>query len=161
MNSRIEKVTLMNEQELEKKIQDKGLNAPRLNPELIDSVIVSAKYHVFEGTTTTVCCLLLKNGSTVIGESACVSPENFDEEVGREIAYKNAREEIWGKEGYLLKENLYIKSRLVTPDIRGTIAVNLEDRKSGLEVHLVMDSPQQISYAIDELTVALKELSGK
>jgi len=46
----------MSEQEIEQKIQDKGLNAPRLTPSLIDSVIVGAEYHVFPGTTLTVCC---------------------------------------------------------------------------------------------------------
>jgi hypothetical protein len=53
-----------------------------------------------------VCCLTLKNGFTVTGESACASPENFDAELGRKIAFKNAREKIWQLEGYLLKEKL-------------------------------------------------------
>lgn len=48
-----------------------------------------------------------KKGFTVTGESACASPENFDPKIGREIAYKNAREKIWKLEGYLLKEKLY------------------------------------------------------
>lgn len=96
----------MNEQQVEQTIQDKGLNAPRLTPKHIDGVMVAGSYHVFPGTTTTVCCLTLKNGFTVVGESACASPENFDEELGRKIAYKNAREKIWQLEGYLLRENL-------------------------------------------------------
>ena len=95
-----------NEQAVEKEIQEKGLNAPRLSPELIDSVIVGEKYHVFEGTTVTVCCLELKNGYTVIGESACASPSNFDEALGRKIARDNARNKIWQLEGYLLRQKL-------------------------------------------------------
>jgi len=91
---------------LEKEIQDKGLNAPRLTPELIDKVIVSEIYHRFEGTQTIVCCLVLENGFTVTGESACASPENYDEEIGRKIAKSNARDKIWVLEGYLLKERL-------------------------------------------------------
>jgi len=31
----------------------------------------------------TFCVLMLRNGFTVTGESACVSPENFDAEIGR------------------------------------------------------------------------------
>jgi len=96
----------MSEQEIEQKIQDKGLNAPRLTPSLIDSVIVGAEYHVFPGTTLTVCCLTLRNGFTVTGESAAASPDNFDFEIGKEIAIKNAREKIWALEGYLLRDKI-------------------------------------------------------
>lgn len=94
------------EQEIEKEIQEKNLNAPRLTPDLIDSVIQSEQYHVFDNTTLTVCCLTLKNGYNVTGESAAASPENFDREIGRKIARQNAREKIWALEGYLLKEKL-------------------------------------------------------
>lgn len=98
----------MSEAEIEQKIQDKGLNAPRLTPDLIDSIITMEQYHTFEGSQTTVCCLTLKNGFTVTGESACASPENFDLEIGREIARKNARDKIWVLEGYLLKQILFV-----------------------------------------------------
>lgn len=94
------------EQEIEQEIQDKNLNAPRLTPELIDNTIVDEDYHVFGKTCLTVCCLTLRNGFTVTGESACASPENFDEELGRKIARSNARDKIWALEGYLLKEKL-------------------------------------------------------
>ncbi len=94
----------MNEQEREKEIPKKGLNAPRLTPEHIDGAIADEDYHVFEKTCLTVCCLTLKNGYTVTGESACASPENFDAELGRTLARNKAREKIWALEGYLLKE---------------------------------------------------------
>ena len=96
------------EKELELEIQAKGLDAPRLTPDLIDSVIVKADYHVFEGSQLTVCCLTLKNGFTVTGESACVSPENFDAETGMKVSKANARNKIWALEGYLLKNKLSI-----------------------------------------------------
>lgn len=94
------------ENKLEATLQAKGLNAPRLTPELIDACIVGEAYHVFPGTTLTVCALTLRNGFTVTGESASASVENFDEVIGREIARKNAREKIWAFEGYLLRERL-------------------------------------------------------
>jgi len=96
----------MSEQEIEKEIQDKGLNAPRLTPELIDSTIKKAAYKVFEGSCLTVCCLTLQNGFTITGESACASPENFDPAIGEKIAYEQARNKIWMLEGYLLKQRL-------------------------------------------------------
>ena len=97
---------MSDEQKIEQEIQDKGLNAPRLTPSLIDAVIKSEQYHVFEGTTLTVCALTLQNGFLVTGESAAASPENFDQEIGRKIARDNARNKIWALEGYLLKQKL-------------------------------------------------------
>lgn len=96
----------MNEAKLEQAIQRKGLTAPRLTPSDIDALIRQARYHVFAGTTVTVCCITLANGFTVVGDSACASPENFDEEIGREIAFNNARDNIWALAGYALRENL-------------------------------------------------------
>lgn len=94
------------ESQIEKEINEKGLNAPRLNPDMIDETIVSEQYHVFHGTTLTVCALTLRNGYIVTGESAAASPSNFDESIGRKIARENARNKIWGLEGYLLREKL-------------------------------------------------------
>jgi len=96
----------MTEQAIEQEIHDKGLTAPRLTPDAIDSVIVGEQYHVFDGTTLTVCCLELKNGFTVTGESASASPQNFDKDIGRKIARENAREKIWPLEGYLLRQRI-------------------------------------------------------
>lgn len=97
----------MSEASTEEKIQAAGLGAPRLTPADIDEVIAKEQFHVFEGTCLTVCCLTLKNGFTVTGESACASPANFNEKIGRDIAYDNARQKIWALEGYLLKQTLY------------------------------------------------------
>jgi len=94
------------EAQIESEIQAKGLNAPRLTPDLIDAAIVSEQYHVFAGTTMTVCALSLRNGYIVTGESAAASPENFDQAIGRKIARDNARNKIWALEGYLLREKL-------------------------------------------------------
>ncbi|MCM1958028.1 Gp49 family protein [Acinetobacter modestus] len=123
------------EQQIEQEIQDKGLNAPRLTPKHIDSKIALEMYFTGSGIidaqthghhlglmrfqhhdgedlhkpmeTLTFCVLVLKNGFTVTGESACASPENFDAEIGRKIAFENARNKIWQLEGYLLKEQLH------------------------------------------------------
>ena len=100
---------MRSEQEVEKEIQAKGLTALRLTPELIDACIHDVVYHVFGDTGLIVCCMVLQNGFTVTGESACVSPENFDEELAKKIAFANARDKIWMLEGYLLKQRLYEK----------------------------------------------------
>ena len=97
----------MSEIEIEKEIQDKNLNAPRLTPELIDATIKGRVFHVFGDTCLTVCCLTLVNGFTVTGESACASPANFNAEIGQKIALEQARNKIWVLEGYLLKQRLF------------------------------------------------------
>jgi hypothetical protein len=96
----------MNDLDIENEIQAKGLTAPRITLDDIENTIDSEGFHVFPGTTLTVCCLKLKNGFTVTGESACASPENFDQELGRKIARENARQKIWALEGYLLRDRL-------------------------------------------------------
>jgi len=97
---------MKDETAIEQEIQDKGLTAPRLTPEMISDCIIKDAYYVFPGTQTTVCLLTLKNGFTVVGESACASPENFDVEIGKKIARENARDKIWVLEGYRLKQQL-------------------------------------------------------
>lgn len=81
--------------------------APRLTPGYIDSLVQEVRYHVFPGTTTTVCCIVLPNGYTVVGHSACAAPANFNAAVGRDIAFRNAREKIWDLEGYMLRSRLH------------------------------------------------------
>lgn len=94
-------------QEIEQEIQAKGLTAPRLTPAGLNAKITGEQYHLFPGTTLTVCCLTLANGFTVTGQSAAASPENFDADLGRKIARADAREKIWPLEGYLLRQQLH------------------------------------------------------
>lgn len=96
----------MSEEAIENEIQKKGLNAARITPDHIDATIADEAYHVFDGSQLTVCCMTLKNGFTVTGESACASPANFDAEIGKKIARSNARNKIWALEGYLLKQRI-------------------------------------------------------
>ncbi len=118
----------MNDQQIKKEIVEKGLTAPRITPQHIQSLIAGEYYftaadgvqqsmHKQDELTRlvgphreieflTFCVLVLKNGFTVTGESACASPENFDAEIGRKIARQNAVNKIWMLEGYLLKQKL-------------------------------------------------------
>jgi len=93
----------MTEKEIEQEIQDKGLVAPRLTPDNIDSTIMVTSYFRVPNTTTTICALILTNGYVVVGKSAAVSMENFDGELGQKIAFGNARDQIWALEGYYMK----------------------------------------------------------
>ena len=116
----------MNDECIEKEIQSKGKIAPRITPEDIEANIVQEHYFTAGdgcfgrevalcGTPVTnevslnlltFCVLVLKNGFTVTGESACASPENFDAEIGRKIARQNAVNKIWPLMGYELRSKL-------------------------------------------------------
>jgi hypothetical protein len=110
---------------IEQEIQAKGKTAPRVTPSDLQANIVGVYYFTAaEGVSgearggritgdesrplhlLTFCVLVLRNGFTVTGESACASPENFDAEIGRKIARQNAEQKIWPLMGYALKERL-------------------------------------------------------
>ena len=116
---------------IEQEIKAKGLTAPRITPVDIDRNIASEHYFTAaEGVVgcfvaaggpadqartsdmkdalnlLTFCVLVLRNGFTVTGESACASPENFDADVGKKIARANAVNKIWALMGYELKSKL-------------------------------------------------------
>lgn len=131
MNSRGPEVPT-DEAGLQNHLVEKGLTAPRVTPEMIDAEIVSEHYFTAgDGVDynldrpggpfnpmgvppssmvaldlITFCVLVLKNGFTVTGESACASPANFDEAVGRAIAKRNARDKIWALLGFRLRDQL-------------------------------------------------------
>lgn len=93
--------------EIEAEIKAKGLTAPRVTKESIEAKISSILYETIPPDNIfTICAIQMRNGFTVIGESACASPENYDKEIGRRIAYNNAFSKLWALEGYLLKEFL-------------------------------------------------------
>ncbi len=119
----------MNDQTIEQEIQAKGLTAPRITPDAIEANVIDELYFTaldgYAGTQPgtaddyrygrinshvfgllTFCVLVLKNGFTVTGESACASPENFDAEIGRKIARQNAVQKIWPLMGYSLRSKL-------------------------------------------------------
>ncbi|SNR98822.1 Phage protein (N4 Gp49/phage Sf6 gene 66) family protein [Methylobacillus rhizosphaerae] len=126
--------------QIEQEIQDKGLTAPRVTPADIEAAIrVEAYFTAGNGIEhsssfvkadiyeeeqiiapldlLTFCVLVLRNGFTVTGESACASPENFDAEIGRKIARQNAVAKIWPLLGYELRSKLYRPE----PDLNGPI----------------------------------------
>ena len=134
MTAAISPITPMNtevymsttDETIEQEIQAKGLTAPRVTPADIEANIASEHYftaadgarmsphgnHPVQDMNTgalgllTFCVLVLRNGFTVTGESACASPENFDAEVGRKIARQNAVSRTWPLVGYELRFKL-------------------------------------------------------
>jgi len=122
----------MNDQAIEQEIIAKGKTAPRVKPTDIAANIASEHYFTAEQgaamatadqtgevahsqppalSLLTFCVLVLRNGFTVTGESACASPENFDAEIGRKAARENAVQKMWPLMGYALKQQLHDQDR--------------------------------------------------
>lgn len=109
------------DQSLEAAIIAAGTNvAPRVTPADVEANIVSEWYFTagdgahgaqtaeHPGITSVYdsaldqlmfCVLVLGNGFTITGESACASPENFNAEIGRRIARENAMAKVWSLMG--------------------------------------------------------------
>ena len=114
---------------IEAEIHAKGKTAPRITPADIEANIASEHYFTAADGVIgqqaiktiedawdieapaplhllTFCVLVLRNGFTVTGESACASPENFNAEIGRRIARENAVQKIWPLLGFRLRDEL-------------------------------------------------------
>jgi len=78
---------------------------PKVTKDSIEAKIAKVDYMVLPDSTVTLCNITLKNGYSVRGESACVDPRNFNIEIGKGLAYKDAFGKIWPLEGYLLAES--------------------------------------------------------
>lgn len=99
----------MNDQTIEQEIQTKGLNAPRISPGYINELMEQVIFIiiVLEGTTSTFAHAYLDGKFYLAtGHSACVSPENFNAEIGQKIALSKAealaKDKLWELEGYRL-----------------------------------------------------------
>lgn len=111
---------MTSEAQVEAELIAKGKTAPRVTPDDIDCTITSEEYWNPPDSTLTICVLYLRNGFTVTGESAAASIENFDVDIGKSIARRNAREKIWPLEGYLLRQKLHDASRKRVDEVTRT-----------------------------------------
>lgn len=72
----------------------------------IQDAIRKVQYYRFPGTNVTVCCITLDNNYTAVGQSACVDPAEFNEELGKSIAYKDAESKAWAALAFRLAEKM-------------------------------------------------------
>lgn len=91
----------------EDQIRQVASKGPRVTLGRVQSRVRRVMHLQPTGTTLTICVIELLNGTYITGESACVSPANFNKELGERIAYENAVQKIWALEGYLLRERLH------------------------------------------------------
>ena len=75
---------------------------PSVSQEMVDDFIASVET-VTMGGKTTVVRATLRNGFEIVEASACVSAENYDEELGREICLEHIKDKVWMLLGFLLQ----------------------------------------------------------
>lgn len=77
--------------------------AERVTKEYMESRIADRQFTRL-GETVTHCRIVLDNGYSVSGESACVNVENYNQQIGEKIAFDNAFRQLWPLFGFLLAE---------------------------------------------------------
>lgn len=82
--------------------------AERVTKEYMESRIVDRQF-IRLGDTVTHCRIVLDNGFSTSGESACVNVENYNQQIGEKIAYDNAFKQLWPLFGFLLAEKNKLK----------------------------------------------------
>lgn len=80
----------------------------KVTKEYIEGRIAKVAYAKIDATVT-VCSVTLDNGFSVRGESACVDPANFDEKIGKSLAYKQAFDKLWPLFGFRLAEARHLR----------------------------------------------------
>ncbi|MCQ2009253.1 Gp49 family protein [Sporolactobacillus sp. STSJ-5] len=80
----------------------------KVTQEQINKIMNESEYKVFHRIFGKQCLVVAKlpNGFTIVGESACVDPKNYDEQIGEDLAKKRIEDKIWELEGYKLQCSL-------------------------------------------------------
>lgn len=75
---------------------------PSISQEMVDNFILET-WTQTAGEKTTIVRAMLRNGFELVEASSCVSPENYDEKLGREICMKKIKDRVWYLLGFLLQ----------------------------------------------------------
>lgn len=81
---------------------DKRAGKPSISQEMVDNFILET-WTQTAGEKTTIVRAMLRNGFELVEASSCVSPENYDEKLGREICMKKIKDRVWYLLGFLLQ----------------------------------------------------------
>lgn len=75
---------------------------PSISQKMVDDFIVAKEVSTL-GDKVTVVRATLRNGFELVESSACVSPENYDEELGAKICMEKIKDKVWFLLGFLLQ----------------------------------------------------------
>ena len=101
---KLSELNLLTEDEVNERLEQ--LRGPRVSQESLDDLIVDVTFFEYENAIA--CAIKLRNGFKVLGEFSA-GAANHDPDIGRYFAFKSAKAKIWPFEGYLLRNNEYVK----------------------------------------------------
>ena len=79
---------------------------PSISQQMVDDFITEVEVQTM-GEKTTVVRAVLRNGFEIVEASACVSKENYDEELGAKICLGKIKDKIWMLLGFLLQTGVH------------------------------------------------------
>lgn len=120
-----------------------ALPGRKITKEFLESEIIQIDYKRL-GSKITHCTITTKSGFVFTGESACVDPTNYDEDIGNKIAYDNAFGKMWMPYGFWLHKALADHDNRLQPPS--------DDDK--IEAQQADDEPYQIKDT-DQFTLEL------
>ena len=149
-----------------------ALPGRKLTKEFLEGEIIQIDYKRL-GSKITHCTITTKSGFVFTGESACVDPADYNEDIGSKIAYDNAFHKMWMPYGFWLHKALAdhdnrlqppsddnkIEAQQVDDEPKETAVQTtwqdrvceeigeLVDRKEKLEKFLSVDKPKFVSDA--------------
>ena len=77
-----------------------------ISQEMVDAFISSYEVCTM-GNKCTVVRAILRNGFEIVESSACVSEENYDEEMGTQICLSKIKDKVWLLLGFLLQTAIH------------------------------------------------------
>ena len=101
---------------------DLRTDAPSISQQMVDDFILETWTQTM-GEKTTVVRALLRNGFEIVESSACVSAENYDEKLGREICLGKIKDKVWFLLGFLLQTAVHGVKKY---ELKGDILVESE-----------------------------------
>lgn len=137
--------------------------APRVTLDQINALmaLASVRFERPEGTTSTFAHVYIGQFYLASGHSACISVENYDQEIGERIArgnaIKKATDQLWQLEGYALFKQLNQPgtTHLERMDLEYNV---LEERIGKLSAFML--TPIFRDLPLDERDLLLAQLSG-
>jgi len=70
----------------------------KLTEDELEALIEKEDY--LEVGTTTICLMRLNSGFQLVGTSACINPDDFNEVFGKQLARNKAFDRLWELEAY-------------------------------------------------------------
>ena len=116
---------------------DLRTDSPSISQQMVDDFILKTWTQTM-GDKTTVVRALLRNGFEIVESSACVSAENYDEKLGREICLGKIKDKVWFLLGFLLQTAVHgvkkAKTEAGRPAYAMTFSMAIEAAKKGKRI---------------------------